>query len=58
MSWLNGLSADEIREILMDGRQAYYTKVISIKEFEQILIKLGYNATDIEEELETYKPEE
>lgn len=56
MSWLNGLSDEDRKEIYEDNCAAYQSGVIGEKEFLECLIKLGYNATDIEEAEKFYRP--
>jgi hypothetical protein len=56
MSWLNGLSKEEVAEILLDNCNAYSTGVIGSVEFTMCLVKLGYNATDIAELEQQYRP--
>lgn len=51
MSWLNGLSSGERREIYEDACRAFQGEFIDEKEFRQTLAKLGYNASDIDEEV-------
>lgn len=51
MSWLNGLSTEDRLEMYEDAIDAYKRAVISEQELRQTLIKLGYNATDIEDEV-------
>lgn len=51
MSWLNGLSTDERLEMYEDACLAFKNDIISEKEFRLHLAKLGYNASDIEDEV-------
>lgn len=58
MSWLNGLSDDEKREMFDDSSAAFSVDLINEKEYRATLIKLGYNATDIEDCVKQYRPDE
>lgn len=51
MSWLNGLSTDERLEMYEDAIEAYRNAIIGESELRQTLAKLGYNATDIDDEV-------
>lgn len=56
MSWLNGLSTDERLEMYVDACDAFAKTIINEKEFRQTLVKLGYNASDIEDEVRVNAP--
>jgi hypothetical protein len=56
MSWLNGLSDDDKREMYEDNCSAYQAGYIGYNEFYQCLVKLGYNATDIADAERFYRP--
>ena len=56
MSWLNGLSREEIEEMFLDACAAYNIGVIGSVEFTMTLVKLGYNATDIKELERDHRP--
>lgn len=51
MSWLNGLSTKDCLEMYEDAIDAYKRAVISEHELRLTLAKLGYNATDIDDEV-------
>lgn len=51
MSWLNGLSTEERLEMYEDAIEAYRQALIGEQELRQTLAKLGYNATDIDDEV-------
>lgn len=51
MSWLNGLSSQDRREMYEDAIAAFKREDINEWEFRQTLVKLGYNAKDIEDEV-------
>lgn len=51
MSWLNGLSTEDRLEMYEDAIDAYKRVVIGEQELRLTLAKLGYNASDIEEEV-------
>lgn len=57
MSWLNGLSDEDRREMFVDACDAFAKTIISEREFRQTLSKLGYNATDIEDEVRRNAPQ-
>lgn len=56
MSWLNGLSREEITEMYLDTCTAYSSGKISEWEFRASLAKLGYNATDISDAEKQHRP--
>lgn len=56
MSWLNGLSTEERLEMYEDACQAFSRLIIDEKEFRTHLAKLGYNASDIEDEVKRNAP--
>jgi hypothetical protein len=56
MSWLNGLSDQDKAEMYLDATAAYNCEIISEKEFRATLVKLGYNATDIEDAVKQHAP--
>lgn len=56
MSWLDGLDKSERDEIFLDACQAFTTTVITEKEFRETLARLGYNATDIDDEVKEHAP--
>lgn len=58
MSWLNGLSDEDKREMFQDSTAAFQADQINEKEYRAALIKLGYNATDIEDCVKQYRPDE
>lgn len=55
--WLNGLNDEDKKEMFSDNCAAYNTGVIGLLEFTLCLAKLGYNATDIAELEQFYRPE-
>ena len=57
MSWLNGLSQQDKDEMVADACDAFAKTIISEVEFRQHLAKLGYNATDIEDEVRRNAPQ-
>lgn len=57
MNWLSGLSQSDKDEMYHDSCDAFAAKSISEAEFRLALGKLGYNATDIEEEVRLNAPE-
>lgn len=56
MSWLNGLSTGERLEMYEDACLAFKNDIISEKEFRSHLAKLGYNASDIDDEVRRNAP--
>lgn len=56
MSWLNGLSAEERTEIYLDACAGFNGEFINEAGFREVLAKLGYNATDIEETVRQHAP--
>jgi len=56
MTWLNGLSDQDRREMYEDTCKAYQSSEISLVTFTTSLAKLGYNATDIAELEKFYRP--
>lgn len=56
MSWLNGLSQEDKDEMFSDACAAFSHDIIGEKEFRETLGKLGYNATDIEDEVRRNRP--
>lgn len=54
--WLNSLSREEWKEIYDDAIVSYQTEVITVKEFADILIKLGVNATEIADLIKEFQP--
>ncbi len=57
MSWLNGISREEHAEIFTDACDAFQKTIITEKEFRETLAKLGFNATDIEDEVRRNAPQ-
>lgn len=55
MSWLNGLSTEERLEMYEDAIEAFKNAVISEEDLKRTLAKLGYNAKDIEDEVQNAK---
>jgi predicted PilT family ATPase len=55
-SWLNGLSREEIKEMIEDVCTAFNNMVITEDELRTSLAKLGLNATDIQELVEQNRP--
>lgn len=56
MNWRASLSDEEVKEMFEDSCGAYQASQIDIKEFKEVLIKLGYNATEIEDAEKFYRP--
>lgn len=56
MSWLNGLSTEERADMYDDACQAFSRGIINEREFRTNLAKLGYNASDIEDEVRKNAP--
>lgn len=56
MSWLNGLSDEDKKEMFEDNCAAYNQGIIELREFTLCLAKLGYNATDIADLERFYRP--
>jgi hypothetical protein len=56
MSWLDGISSTERREMMEEICEAFHDMLITEDELRQQLGKLGYNATDIEENIEENRP--
>lgn len=56
MNWLVGLSQSEKDEMYLDACSAFNSGVINDFEFRQTLVKLGYNATDIEDCVKQHQP--
>lgn len=56
MSWLNGMSKEEIDEMYLDTCSAYKAGLINELEFRMALAKLDYNATDIQEIERQHRP--
>jgi len=57
MSWLDGISKVEQQEMFTDACDAFQKTIINEKEFRDTLIKLGFNATDIEDEVRRNAPQ-
>lgn len=55
MSWLNGLSTEDRLEMYEDAIDAYRRAVIGEPELRATLAKLGYNAKDIDDEVQNAK---
>jgi hypothetical protein len=56
MNWRASLSDEEADEIFKDLCDNFNADIISEKEFRLGLAKLGYNATDIEDNVKFYRP--
>lgn len=56
MTWLDGLTSTEIREMQQDLCDAYEANRINEIEFRSSLGKLRLNATDIEELVKFHRP--
>lgn len=56
MSWLNGLSTEERLEMYEDAIEAFKQRMISEYDLRLTLAKLGYNASDIEDEVRHNAP--
>lgn len=56
MTWLNGLSDTDKKEMYEDSCAAYQAGIIDDKDFKTALASLGYNATDIEDAEKFYRP--
>lgn len=56
MNWLSGLSSEEKSEMILDAVDAFCRDIITEKEFRETLIRLGYNATDIEDSVKQHRP--
>jgi len=54
--WLNSLSREEYIEIYDDAVFKYKASEISEREFRLVLIKLGFNASTIEDEVKEHQP--
>lgn len=55
-SWLNGLTKEEQDEIYTDNCNAYNQGIVNEAEFRNCLVRLGYNAKDIEDLEKFYRP--
>ena len=56
MNWRASLSDEEADEMFKDLCDNFNADVISESEFRLGLAKLGYNATDIEDNVKFYRP--
>lgn len=56
MNWRASLSDEEAEEIFTDLCNNFNADMISEDEFRLGLAKLGYNATDIEDNVKFYRP--
>jgi hypothetical protein len=54
--WLSSLSPEDKAEMVEDLCQKLQEDLISVKEFQEQMGRLGFNATDIEEEVRRNAP--
>lgn len=51
MSWLNGTSYDELKELIDAARTNFRCGDITEEKFREQLARLGFNATEIDQEV-------
>lgn len=56
MTFMNGISQEEFNELIESFRHRFHYREITEQEFRAKLAKYGFNATEIEQEVELNAP--